>query len=104
MVFVEHPSAMSTHIAFMSASSLMIWRAVMPRLSISMTAMPACLASSRRLEYTAGIVPLPGSAMPMASQRQFIEFAVYMPEHEPHVGHALHSHSCRRSSSILPAM
>lgn len=32
------------------------------------------------------VVPLPGSAMPMASDRQFIELAVYMPEHEPQPG------------------
>ena len=29
------------------------------------------------------MVPLPGSAIPMASDRQFIEFAVYIPEQEP---------------------
>ena len=40
----------------------------------------------------------------MASVRQFMELAVYMPEHEPQVGQALHSHSWRRFSSILPAV
>ena len=35
------------------------------------------------------MVPLPGSAMPSASQRQFIELAVNMPEQEPQVGQAL---------------
>ena len=56
-----------------------------------MTFMPACLAKRRRSEYTAGMVPLPGSAMPKASHRQFIEFAVNMPEQLPHVGHAVSS-------------
>jgi hypothetical protein len=31
---------------------------------------------------------LPGRARPSASTRQFIELAVNIPEHEPHVGHA----------------
>ncbi len=35
------------------------------------------------------MVPLPGSAMPSASHRQFIELAVNMPEHEPQVGQAV---------------
>jgi hypothetical protein len=35
--------------------------------------------------------PLPGSARPSASVRQFIEFAVNIPEHEPHVGQAASS-------------
>ncbi len=48
-------------------------------------------------------MPLPGSAMPMTSARQFIELAVNMPEHEPQVGHALHSMAARPSSSSLPA-
>ena len=37
---------------------------------------------------TAGMVPFPGSAMPSASHRQFIEFAVNMPEQLPQVGQA----------------
>ena len=73
-------------------------------LSISMTAMPACFASSIRAEYTAGIVPLPRRPMPRASVRQFMEFAVYMPEQEPHVGQVLHSYSRSFSSVILPAL
>ncbi len=38
-----------------------------------------------------GMEPLPGSAMPMASHRQFMELAVNMPEHEPQPGQALSS-------------
>ena len=41
------------------------------------------------------MVPLPGSARPSASVRQFIEFAVNMPEQEPQVGQA--------DSSIRPS-
>ena len=55
--------------------------------------MPACLARWMRAADTAGVVPLPGSAIPMASDRQFIEFAVYMPAHEPQPGQELHSAS-----------
>ena len=39
----------------------------------------------------ASVVPLPGSASPIASARQFIEFAVNMPEQEPQVGQAASS-------------
>ena len=53
--------------------------------------MPACFARRMRSEYTAGMVPLPGSAMPRASVRQFMEFAVNMPEQLPQVGHAVSS-------------
>ena len=66
--------------------------------------MPACLASLILSEYTAGIVPLPLSPIPRASVRQFILLAVYMPEHEPHVGHVFSSYSLRSSSLILPAV
>ena len=48
------------------------------------------------------MVPLPGSAMPSASKRQFIEFAVNMPEHDPHEGQAAHSKRSSSASSILP--
>ncbi len=34
------------------------------------------LGKAKALEYTAGMVPFPGSAMPSASHRQFMEFAV----------------------------
>src|SRR6478609_11725796 len=47
------------------------------------------------------MVPLPGSARPMASVRQFIELAVNMPEQEPHVGHALRSTSATSASDTF---
>ncbi len=40
--------------------------------------------------------------MPIASVRQFIEFAVNMPAQLPHVGHALFSRSSSRSSLTSP--
>ncbi len=51
--------------------------------------------------WVATIVPFPGRASPIASMRQFIEFAVNMPEHEPHVGHALRSMSSLSASETL---
>src|SRR5438067_7908028 len=47
--------------------------------------------------------PLPGSARPSASQRQFIELAVNMPEQEPQVGQACCSISLSCFSVIAPA-
>src|SRR5690606_23642386 len=44
-------------------------------------------------------VPLPGSASPIASVRQFIELAVNMPEQDPQVGQALSSISRSLSSA-----
>ena len=38
--------------------------------------------------------------MPTASDRQFMLFAVYMPEHDPHPGHTCSSNSSSSSSSI----
>ncbi len=90
-VLVEPPKAMSHSMALWMECSLMMSRMVMPFSSSSITFMPACLASRMRWEYTAGMVPLPGSAMPRASHRQFIELAVNMPEQLPQVGQAVFS-------------
>src|SRR6202034_2275742 len=46
----------------------------------------------------ASVVPLPGSASPIASARQFIELAVNMPEHDPQVGQAASSIDASSSS------
>src|SRR5699024_11075114 len=66
----------------------------------------SCFAASRtkslRLSLVAKIVPLPGSAIPNISIKQFIECAVNIPEHDPHVGHALFSISNNSSSDIWP--
>lgn len=54
-----------------------------------------------RALWVATIVPFPGRASPIASIRQFIEFAVNIPEHEPQVGHALRSIMRLSSSDTL---
>ncbi len=99
-LFEEHPSAISQTSAFLTDASFMISRAVIPRLNIFMTAMPAYLASLILSLITAGIVPFPGSAMPSASHRQFMLLAVYMPAHEPQEGQHPRSYSSILSSSI----
>ena len=66
------------------------------------TLSPAVLASLLRPAYTAGIVPLNGRPIPIASVRQFIELAVYIPEQEPQVGQQLSSYSASSFSVILP--
>lgn len=52
---------------------------------------PASVKSFLRSTWVARVVPLPGRARPMASFRQFIEFAVNMPAQEPQVGQAFAS-------------
>jgi len=51
-----------------------------------------------RSACVASVDPLPGSDSPSASVRQFIEFAVNIPEQDPHVGHAARSISDTSSS------
>ena len=47
-------------------------------------------------------MPFPDKAMPKTSVRQFIEFAVNIPEHDPQPGHAEFSISHTYASSALP--
>src|SRR6201987_502062 len=54
---------------------------------------PAFSIRPRRAVCVASVVPFPGSASPIASVRQFIEFAVNIPEQEPQVGQAFSSMS-----------
>jgi len=61
--------------------------------------MPARENSARRAAWVASVEPLPGSARPSASVRQFIELAVNMPEQEPQVGQAERSTMDSPSSS-----
>ena len=103
MVLVEQPRAMSTVSALWKAAGVMMSRGRMSRRISSMICMPACLARRRRAERGAGMVPLPGRAMPMASVRQFMELAVYIPEQEPQLGHAFSSYSRTPASSRVPA-
>ena len=67
-----------------------------------MTCIPACLARRIRAADTAGVVPLPGRATPMASHRQFMVLAVYMPEQEPQPGQAFSVRSSSSSSVMVP--
>ncbi len=90
-VLVEPPKAMSHSMALWMAASLTMSPILTPFSTSSMILAPACLARRRRSEYTAGMVPLPGSATPKASHRQFIELAVNMPEQLPQVGQAVSS-------------
>jgi hypothetical protein len=60
----------------------------MPFLNRFMTWYPLSLARINLSEYTAGIVPLPGRAIPKISVIQFMELAVNMPAQEPQVGQA----------------
>ncbi len=85
---VEHPSAISTASAFSNAFSVNMSEGFIPFSTSSITFMPACFASLILSAYTAGIVPLPGNPMPSTSVRQFMEFAVNIPEHDPQPGHA----------------
>src|SRR5699024_6031145 len=63
------------------------------------TVEPACSNKRRRKAWVAKVVPLPGRARPKASVRQFMEFAVNMPEQEPQVGQADSSTMARPASS-----
>ena len=62
---------------------------------------PASRNRLRRSAWVATMVPLPGRPRPSASTRQFIEFAVNMPEHDPQVGQEERSITARSSSSTL---
>ena len=79
---------MSTVSALWKAASVIMSRGLISFSISSMICMPAFLARRMRAESGAGIVPLPGRPMPIASVRQFIELAVYIPEQEPQDGHA----------------
>ena len=90
-VFDEPPNAISTATAFSNASLVIISFGLSPAFNTSITCIPAFLANLALSENTAGTVPFPGSPIPNASVKQFIVFAVYIPEHDPHVGHAISS-------------
>ena len=101
--FVLQPSAMSTVSAFSKACAVMMSLGLMSIASSSITFMPAFFAKRMRAAYTAGMVPLPGSAMPSASERQFMLLAVNMPEQEPQPGQASSSSAANSLSSFFPA-
>ena len=91
MVFVEQPIAISVLIAFSIAFSVIISLGLISSLRSSITLSPAIFARRSLALITAGIVPEPGSDIPIVSVKQFIEFAVYIPEQEPQVGHAVNA-------------
>ncbi len=64
----------------------------------------ASLIISLRWSLTASAVPLYGRANPNTSIKQFIEFAVNIPEHEPQVGQAFCSISKNSSFEIDPSL
>ena len=95
-VLVEPPMAMSSVIAFSNAAAGGDRARAAPRRRRRRSsggpgrrsAAPARSKSALRAAWVASVEPLPGSARPSASVRQFIELAVNMPEHEPQVGQA----------------
>ena len=91
ILLVEHPKAISAVKAFFIDCFVIISRGQIFFFTSSIICIPACFASSILAEYTAGIVPLPLSPIPKTSVKQFIEFAVYIPEQEPHVGQVFSS-------------
>ena len=95
-VLVEPPMAMSSVIAFSNASKLGDGARQHRRVVLLVVAARQVddeTAGFDEQSLAVGVggercVPLPGSARPSASVRQFIELAVNMPEHEPQVGQA----------------
>ena len=112
-VLVEPPMAMSRVIAFMKAALDAMERGSTELSSLSYHAWAkatmSCAACSKRRVLRAWVaitVPLPGSASPRASLRQFIELAVNIPEQDPQVGHAKRSTRSTSASATAwsPAM
>ena len=64
---------------------------------------PAASYNALRAVCVASVEPLPGSARPSASVRQFIELAVNIPEHDPQVGQAASSMRSRSASDTASA-
>ena len=107
-VLVEPPMAMSSDMAFSKAWKVAIERGSAvassfsyQRLHSSTICRPALRNNCLRSACVASNEPLPGSARPSASARQFIELAVNMPEHEPQVGHAERSMAAISASEFF---
>ena len=99
---VEPPSALTTTMAFSSASRVTIWRAVMPLSSRATTASPDRRANSSRRWSTAAGEAEPGSDMPMASAADDMVLAVNIPPQEPSPGQAAFSTRSSSASSMVP--
>ena len=103
-VLVLPPMAISSANAFRIVFWFTISRGFKSFFTRSIIAFPVLRTRSNRAGSTAKMVPLPGSASPSASIRQFIEFAVNIPEQEPQVGQPFFSRSFNAILSILPAL
>ena len=98
-MLVEPPIAMSSAIAFSKAARVAMLRGrtvvvvllVVPLGDLDDRRGRPFSYSALRAVWVASTEPLPGSARPIASVRQFIELAVNMPEQEPQVGQAFSS-------------
>ncbi len=101
-MFVEPPNAMSNANALSIAFSVTISNGLMSLSINSISCFADFLTKSLRSGATARIVPFPGKASPKASAKQFIEFAVNIPEHDPQVGQPNCSNSSNPFSSIFP--
>ncbi|MBA7587427.1 hypothetical protein ES708_29456 [subsurface metagenome] len=102
IVLEEPPKAISTAIAFSMAFLVIISKNLTFFLNNSIILIPVCFANIILRASTAGIVPLPGRAIPTASAQIFIELAVYRPAHEPTPGQAQSSTSFSSCSLIEP--
>ncbi len=107
-VLVEPPMAMSRAMAFSKAANEAIERGSTEaspnsyqRFARPTTSRPALTKSFSRSAWVASSEPLPGSARPSASVRQFIELAVNMPEQEPQVGQAERSMAFTSASEFF---
>jgi len=101
-VFEDPPIAISSVKAFSIVSSFTISLNLRSASTSLTICSPAFLASSCLLGSVASIDPFPGSAIPRTSERQFIEFAVNIPEQEPQEGQAFSSITLSSFSVISP--
>src|SRR3990170_2129937 len=104
IVLVEPPMARSNANALSMAAFVTISRGLRSAFISANICFAALRISSSLSPDVASAVPLPGRAIPRASMRQFIEFAVKSPEHEPHVGQPWSSMSFNSDAVILPAL
>ena len=102
-VLVEPPIATSSANAFSKAWCVRMSLGRIFFATRSTIRRPASANSSSRFGSVARMLPLPGSAQPSASFRQFMLLAVNIPLHEPQVGHAFSSMSCNWLRLIVPA-
>ncbi|MNG00152.1 hypothetical protein D3C84_830780 [compost metagenome] len=100
---MEPPIAISKANALSIASIVTISRGLISFSIRTINCFAQSLTNCLRSSATARIVPLPGIANPRPSAKQFMEFAVNIPEHDPQVGQPYCSSSSRPASSNLPA-